>query len=61
MADDDRVRELLASHAQLRGALILAGKEIRRLNFGKKDNKVLTVLRRVLRESRVVAKNAPKG
>jgi hypothetical protein len=40
----------------LRAALRLAGKEIRRLTFGKKDNKVLPILRRTLRKSRVVAK-----
>jgi hypothetical protein len=54
--DDPRITELLRSHAELRAALIVAGKEIRRLNFGKRGNKALTVLRRVLRESRAVAK-----
>lgn len=54
MADDERLKELLLSHAELRAALIVAGKEIRKLNFGKRDNKVLVVLRRVLRESREV-------
>ncbi len=56
MDSDDRLREVLASNTQLRGALILAGKEIRRLNFGKKDNKVLVVLGWMLRESRAVTK-----
>jgi hypothetical protein len=36
--------------------VILAGKEIRKLNFGRRDNPVLPILRRVLRESREVAK-----
>jgi len=37
-------------------ALILAGKEIRKLNFGRADSPVLVVLRRVLREARAVAR-----
>ena len=45
--------ELQLSHAELRAAVILAGKEIRKLNFGKADSPVLAILRRVLRESRV--------
>jgi hypothetical protein len=48
--------ELLRSHAELRAALILAGKRIRKLNFGKRDDPVLPVLRRVLRESRIVVR-----
>jgi hypothetical protein len=39
----------------LRAALRLAGAEIRKLNFGKKDTPLLKLLRRVLREARVVA------
>jgi hypothetical protein len=35
--------------------VILAGKEIRKLNFGRADNPVLVIVRRVLRESRAVA------
>ena len=42
------------SHAELRAALILAGKRIVKLNFGKKDDPTLVVLRRVLREARSV-------
>ena len=41
--------DLERSHAELRAAVILAGKEIRKLNFGKRDNPVLQTLRRVLR------------
>ena len=48
--------DLLRSHDELRAALLLAGKEIRKLNFGRKDSDVLKMLRRVLREARVVAK-----
>lgn len=36
--------------------MILAGKEIRKLNFGRADSPVLAILRRVLRESRAVAR-----
>jgi hypothetical protein len=48
--------DLQRSHAELRGAVILAGKEIRGLNFGRADSPVLVILRRVLRESRAVAR-----
>jgi hypothetical protein len=51
-----RVKELEASHAQLRGALILAARRIIHLSFGRRDDKVLPVLRRVLREARKVAR-----
>jgi hypothetical protein len=47
--------QLLRSHAELRGALILAGKRIRKLSFGRRDDQVLPTLRRVLREARAVA------
>lgn len=47
---------LLQSHDELRAALRLAGAEIRKLNFGKKDIPLLKLLRRVLREARAVAK-----
>ena len=36
---------LQRSHAELRAAVILAGKEIRKLNFGRKDSPVLVVMR----------------
>jgi hypothetical protein len=49
------VTELERSHAELRGALILAGREIRRLNFGRKDSPVLAQLRKVMRDARAVA------
>jgi hypothetical protein len=48
--------DLQRSHAKLRAAVILAGKEIRRLNFGRAYSPVLGILRRVLRESRAVAR-----
>jgi hypothetical protein len=46
---------LLRSHDELRAVLRLAGAEIRKLNFGKKDTPLLNLLRRVLREARAVA------
>jgi hypothetical protein len=54
-------RELLRSHSELRAALVVAGKEIRRLSFEKKDNKVLPILRRTLRESRLLAKRVQES
>jgi hypothetical protein len=47
--------DLERSHAELRAAIIIAGREIRRLNFGRKDNPVLIKLRTVLKDSRVMA------
>jgi hypothetical protein len=41
----------------LRAALLLACKEIRKLNFGRADSHVLAVLWRVLRDARAVARN----
>jgi hypothetical protein len=48
--------DLQRSHAELRAAVILAGKEIRKLNFGRADSPVLAIIRRVLREPRAVAR-----
>jgi hypothetical protein len=44
------------AHSELRTVVILAGKEIRKLNFwARAISPVLAILRRVLRESRAVA------
>ena len=56
MTDEEKIRELLTSNAELRAALILAGREIRKLNFGKKETPVLKILRRTLRVSRELAR-----
>jgi hypothetical protein len=40
--------DLLRSHAELRAAVILAGKELRKLHFGKQTNPVLSILRRYI-------------
>jgi hypothetical protein len=48
--------ELLRSHDELRAALVVAGKEIRRLNFGRKDTPVLALLHQALQEARAVAR-----
>jgi len=48
--------DLQRSHAELRAVVVLAGKEIRKLNFGRADSPLLVVLRRVLRESRTVTR-----
>lgn len=44
--------DLERSHDELRAAVILAGKHIRKLSFGRRDDPVLEVLRRVLRDAR---------
>jgi hypothetical protein len=43
------------SHDELQAALRVAGKEIRKLNFGRSDTSVLRLLRRVLLQARKVA------
>ena len=50
--------ELERSHDELRAALIVAGKHIRKLSFGKKDDPVPQLLRRVLRDARAIRKAA---
>jgi hypothetical protein len=47
---------LLQSHDELRAILRLAGTELRKRNIGRKDSPLLQLMRRVLREARVVAK-----
>ena len=49
------VTDLERTSAELRAALIVAGKRIVKLNFGKRSDPVLPILRRVLRESRRTA------
>ena len=48
--------DLLRSHDELRAIVRLAGIEIRKLGFGRKDAPLLKLMRRVLREARVVVK-----
>jgi len=56
-----RIVELEASTTELQGALILAAKELRKLNFGRRDSPVLKLLRRTLREARQVARPSAAG
>lgn len=42
----------MGTEGELRAALILAGRRIVKLNFGRRDDPVLGILRRVLREAR---------
>jgi hypothetical protein len=49
------VTDLERSHRELRAAPIIAGREIRRLNFGKHDNAALNKLRATLRDARKIA------
>jgi hypothetical protein len=44
---------LLASHDELRTALIVAGKRIRQLNFGRRNDSVLPLLRQALKDGRI--------
>jgi hypothetical protein len=51
--------DLERSHAELRAAVTPAGKRIVKLNFGRRDDPSLPILRRVLRDGRAVA--CPQG
>jgi hypothetical protein len=55
-----RITELETSNAELRAALIVAGRELRKLNFGRQDSPVLKLLRRALRDARQVAKTSAR-
>jgi hypothetical protein len=51
---------LRRSHAELRAALILAGREIRKLNFERRNSPVLAKLREILRDARRIAKTSDR-
>ena len=51
-----RIAELETSNAELMAALIVAGSELRKLNFGRQDSPVLKLLRRTLRDARQAAR-----
>lgn len=51
---EKKIAALELSHDQLRAALIVAAKEIKKLNLGKTDSHVLRMLRAKLREGRQV-------
>ena len=51
---EKRITELERSHDELRGALILAGKQVRKFRHNPQNAKVLHLLRRTLREARMV-------
>jgi hypothetical protein len=51
--------DLERSHDELRAALILAGRELRKQNRNGKNTPLLQVLRRVLRDARLVRKLKP--
>ncbi len=53
------IQDLLRSHDELRAALIIAGKRIRQLQFGRKGDGVLVKLRDVLREAWMVRRSFP--
>jgi hypothetical protein len=62
VTDTERIVELEKSHAELRGALIAAGRHIRKFRHRHRpeNEKMLHLLRRTLREARAVAKKAPQ-
>lgn len=53
--------DLLASHSELRAALIFAGRRISRLTFGNRNDPALPMLRRTLREARKTARQFREG
>ena len=56
MTDPQRIKALQLSNAELRAALILAGKELKKRIIGRRDNELLQLFRRVLREARATVK-----
>jgi hypothetical protein len=52
----DHFVQFIPGSSTIEFPVILAGKEIRKLNFGRADSPVLAMLRRVLRESRAIAR-----
>jgi hypothetical protein len=46
---------LLQSHDELRAVLRLAGAELKKKSIGRKDSPLLQLMRRVLREARIIA------
>jgi hypothetical protein len=56
---EKRIGELESSNAELRATLMLAGRELRRLTFGKRDTPLMKLMRRSLREARVVVRRVP--
>jgi hypothetical protein len=58
VTDAERIKALQLSNAELRAALIAAGKELKKRTIGRSDNELLQLFRRVLREARATAKAA---
>lgn len=54
---EHRIAQLERSHAELRAALICAGRRIHQL---RRNDKALSILRRKLKDARVVAKGDPR-
>jgi hypothetical protein len=62
MISTEDLKALLSSHDDLRSALIIADKRIRKLQFGRKnDDPVLAHLRTTLSEARAIRKKASKN
>ena len=53
---EERIAELERSNHELRAVLILAGKEMRKHGYGRKDTPLLRLMRRTLREARAVVR-----
>ncbi|MGA2184300.1 MAG: hypothetical protein ABSH47_14855 [Bryobacteraceae bacterium] len=53
------IEELLYSHDELRAALIVAGRKIRKLSFGRRNDPTLGELRDVLRRAHLAEKRSP--
>jgi hypothetical protein len=52
--DDPEIADLIRSNDELRAILIMAGREIRKLNFGRRDTPLLKKMRQLLREARAL-------
>ena len=51
--------DLERSNAELRAALILAGRRIVKLSFGRRNDRALPILRRTLRDAQIAVKAIP--
>ena len=58
MTDQERIRELELSNAELRAALILAGWELKKHTIGRRDGELLRLVRRTFSDARQVAKRS---
>lgn len=60
MTQTEYISALERSHDELRGALIFAGRRIRKLTFGRKDDPALYKLHDALKDARALRPSAKR-